>query len=127
MMRRRAGLGLIAAAIVLAACGGDGSGGGSYVEPKGPAVKTLRIESGNLFFKPKVATSPAGIVGFDLVNVQSGVHNLVLEGVPGFRLEVSGDGDEAKGKVELAAGTYTYYCSLPGHRAAGMEGSITVR
>ena len=29
--------------------------------------------------------------------------------------------------ADFKAGTYTYYCSLPGHRAAGMEGKLTVK
>jgi uncharacterized cupredoxin-like copper-binding protein len=27
---------------------------------------------------------------------------------------------------DLAPGTYTFYCTVPGHRAAGMEGTITI-
>ena len=122
---RVAAAALGASVLVLAACGGGSDGG--YVEPKGPPVETLRMEAGNLFFKPKPETSPPGIIRIDLVNVQTGVHNLVLEGVPGFRVEVAGKGDEDSAKVELEPGTYTYYCSLPGHRAAGMEGTLTVR
>ena len=30
-------------------------------------------------------------------------------------------------KVTLAAGTYTYYCSVPGHREAGMQGTLTIK
>ncbi len=30
-------------------------------------------------------------------------------------------------KVKLAAGTYTYYCSVPGHKEAGMVGTLTVK
>ena len=32
----------------------------------------------------------------------------------------------AKLKLNLKAGTYKFYCSVPGHRMAGMEGTITV-
>ena len=30
-------------------------------------------------------------------------------------------------KLTLKAGTYTFYCSVPGHRAAGMHGTLTVQ
>jgi len=29
--------------------------------------------------------------------------------------------------VNVNAGEYTFYCSVPGHRAGGMEGTLTVR
>jgi uncharacterized cupredoxin-like copper-binding protein len=29
--------------------------------------------------------------------------------------------------VNLKAGTYTFYCQVPGHRAAGMSGTLTVK
>ena len=39
---------------------------------------------------------------------------------------VSG-GDSSDIKVTLKKGTYTFFCSVPGHREAGMEGKITVK
>ena len=29
--------------------------------------------------------------------------------------------------VSLKAGTYTFFCEVPGHRAAGMFGTLTVK
>lgn len=111
----------------LAACGSSSSSsGGSYVEPAGPPVAQVTIESGNLFFKPDAVTVPAGVEQFTMKNIQSGVHTFLIRGVSGFMLEVSGDGDTDTKKVELKPGTYTYYCNIPGHEQAGMKGTLTV-
>ncbi len=61
-----------------------------------------------------------------LKNIESGSHDLQIHEVPGFSIEVSGEGSTASGKVELKKGTYHYYCSIPGHEAAGMKGTLTV-
>ena len=44
----------------------------------------------------------------------------------GFELAVNPAKTKDSGKVELEAGTYTIYCTIPGHRAAGMEATVTV-
>jgi uncharacterized cupredoxin-like copper-binding protein len=112
----------LAAAALPAACSG---GGGSYKEPSGPAVATLRFHSGNLFFKPSKVSSPAGIVKIEVQN-DSGAHTFNLHEVKGFEIDLSGDGGSKK--VQLTAGKqYHFYCSIPGHEAAGMKGTITAR
>jgi plastocyanin len=111
---------------VVAACGGDGGGGSSYKEPTGPAETTLTIKGGNFFFDPENAEVPAGIVAIKMES-EGGLHTLVFDDdkVPGFKLEAgSGESDELK--VDLKPGRYTIYCDIPGHREAGMEGTITV-
>jgi len=44
---------------------------------------------------------------------------------PGFTISLR----DSKGKLvkTLKAGTYKFYCSVPGHRQAGMEGTLTVQ
>jgi plastocyanin len=114
-----------ATAAVVVACGGGGGGGSSYKQPKGPAQKTLDIKGGNFFFDPKNSDAPAGVDAIKLES-EGGQHTLVFDGgkVPGFKLEASsGKSDELK--VDLKPGKYTIYCDIPGHREAGMEGTIT--
>ena len=49
-----------------------------------------------------------------------------IEGVPRFELAVNGKGSKDSNVVALKAGDYAFYCTLPGHRSAGMEGDLTV-
>jgi plastocyanin len=116
-----------ALALVLAACGGGSDSGGSgYKEPTGPAVATIKLESGNTYFKPDKVTAPPGIIAISLKNVETGTHDLVIRNVPGFQVEVSGEGDTVTKKVKLARGKYQFYCSVTGHEEAGMKGTLTV-
>ena len=118
----------LATTAVLAACGGGGGGGGgsSYKQPSGPAQATVDIKGGNFFFDPKDPQAPAGVDAIKLTS-EGGLHTLVFDGgkVPGFKLQAS-SGNSAQLKVNLKPGKYTFYCDIPGHRAAGMEGTLTV-
>lgn len=114
----------VGATVTVAACGSDG-GGSAYVEPTGPPVATLAVSAKNFAYTPRELTAPPGIIQVDLTSTQ-GIHDFVIEGLPGFLIESSA-GTTHSGKVELKQGEYTFYCSLPGHRAAGMEGTLTVK
>lgn len=114
-----------ACGVALVACVACGGGGASYQEPAGPPVATLSLRSGNLYFKPSKLTAPAGVVKISVKN-ESGTHTLDIHEVKGFEIDLSGSGGSKK--VRLGAGkTYHFYCNIPGHEAAGMKGTITVR
>jgi plastocyanin len=119
-------------AVVLTGCGGGGSSGGggggnAYVEPKGAATETIAVEAGNFYFKPDKITATPGIAKIELT-AKSGIHDFVFDGAyPGFILEADGGGGTQSKKIDLKPGTYTFYCSIAGHRAAGMEGTLTVK
>ena len=119
----------VALAIVMVGCGGGGGGDSSaYKPPKGPAVATIDVEAGNFYFKPDQIDAEAGINEIKLTSA-GGIHDFVFDNgkVPGFQLEVAGSGDTASNKVDLKPGKYVFYCDIPGHRAQGMEGTITVK
>jgi plastocyanin len=113
---------LVASGVVGAGCGGGD--GATFHQPAGPAQATIRIQAGNFFFKPGSVDAPAGVDRVELVG-RGGDHTLVIDGVKDFKLSV-GDGDTDSAKVRFRPGTYTFYCDIPGHRDAGMEGTITV-
>jgi len=98
-----------------------------FVEPKGPPVATVEIDAlPTLKFQATDFPTTAGVNQINYVD-KGGTHTLVFEEAQfnGFELNVSGNGDDS-GKVDLKPGVYTVFCSLPGHRAAGMEATITV-
>jgi plastocyanin len=104
--------------------GGEASG---FVPPKGPPVATIEIDAlPTLKFQATDFPTVAGVNQIDYID-KGGTHTLVFEESEfnGFELKVSGNGDDS-GKVELSPGVYTVFCSIPGHRAAGMEATITV-
>ena len=119
---------VVGVAVALAACGGGGDDSGSkaYVEPKGASTETISIDAQNFSFTPDKISAKPGIATIELT-ATSGIHDLVFDGAyPGFRLEADSGSGTQKLKIDLKPGKYTFYCSYPGHRQAGMEGTLTV-
>ncbi len=103
---------------------GEGAAGG-YVPPTGPAVATVEVDAlPSLKFQAKEFTTKAGINEIKYVD-KGGTHTLLFDETEfaGFKLQVPPDDS---GKVDLPAGSYTIFCDVPGHRAAGMEATLTV-
>ncbi|WP_108664943.1 plastocyanin/azurin family copper-binding protein [Euzebya rosea] len=73
---------------------------------------------------PSEGTAGENIIAID--NAGSLEHNVVFEGLNNDQPVVASAGGADVAPFGLDAGTYTYYCSIPGHRAAGMEGEITL-
>jgi plastocyanin len=100
---------------------------------KSPSV--LRVDAnakGKLAFVQKTLTAKAGKITFNLRNASGVPHNL---GVKGNGLDDEQIGAPTKtitrGKASvtytLKAGTYEFFCELPGHEAAGMKGKLVVK
>lgn len=101
-----------------------------------PAVESggrLAIDadpSGQLAYVTKQASAKTGAVTVTMKNMAPIPHNIAIQqGASGSVLGASPivQGATASVKVNLAPGTYTYFCQVPGHRQAGMLGTITVK
>lgn len=138
---------LVFASLALVACGG-GSGSSSSAESSGAETTSesgggeaeggsagsgsaLAIEaaSSGLAYASTTATAKAGKVTVDFTNPQPIPHDVAIESSGGEVLgqtETITEGSDST-EVELEPGTYTYFCTVPGHREAGMEGTLTVK
>lgn len=99
--------------------------GGTPEGVPGGAV-TVTVKALELSFDPKELTIPADTdVTIDFQNTGLLDHDFVIEGTD-FGTELIAGGESAQLKVNLPAGDYTYYCTVTGHRQAGMEGTLHV-
>lgn len=71
-------------------------------------------------------TLPAGGATIAIDNQGALEHNVVFESLGGEPVVEALGGAVDVGEVSLEAGEQVYYCSIAGHRAAGMEGTLTV-
>jgi plastocyanin len=112
-----------------------GKQGGSEKESAGAAASgpggTLKLAADptDIAFDTTSLKSKPGKVTIDFTNPSTLEHDVAIEGDGGE--EIAGSELIAKGETsvsaELAPGTYTFYCTVPGHREAGMEGTLTVK
>jgi plastocyanin len=129
---------------VAAAPGKDTGLLASAVEAPGagkPAVESagkLQIPaspSGQLAYVTNKASATPGSVTIEMPNMSGVSHNIAVEqgehGASGTGPVLGASAFTSKGvtsvHVTLKPGTYTYFCQAPGHRAAGMYGTLTVK
>ena len=143
-------LALLLASLALVACGGSdddttttggadtssesGAAGGGNAAEGGSAgsANAVAFEAdpgGGLAYTSDTATAKAGKVTIDFTNPQPLTHDVAIEDSTGATIgqtELIGEGSDST-VVDLEPGEYTFYCSVPGHRQAGMEGTLTVK
>jgi plastocyanin len=138
-------LALALGAFTLAGCGGSSSTTSSTASaplstpsttqsstaaptPAG-ALKLEANPEGQLKYTTSSLTAKAGKVSIDFANMSPLAHNMTIESsahkilgaTPTFQ------GGSKTLTLDLKPGTYKFFCSVPGHRMAGMEGTLTVK
>ena len=128
----------VTAVLALAGCGGsnDKSSGSSSSSSSsnssassGGGGETLKLaaDKSALKFDKSSLTAKAGKVTLEMSNPSQVAHAVAIKGngvdVDG---KTVGNGETSTASTDLKPGTYTFYCPVPGHEAAGMKGTLTV-
>ena len=134
------------ASLALVACGGSssststptttaassGGGGGSSSGGGGASSSvSLAADPSQIAYDTTSLSAKAGNVTIDFNNPNSALgHDVCVQDPNGKKLgcsQVVTGGKTTLDLSNLKSGSYTFYCSVDGHRAAGMEGTLTVQ
>jgi plastocyanin len=142
---------LLAGLLLLAGCGNSSSGSSSSAStPSAPAAtpttsttsstpapsegagQKLSLEAssgGQLSYNTTSLSAKAGAVSIDFTNASPVGHNVTVESSSGETVGATPtfQGGSKTVALNLKPGTYKFFCSVPGHRQAGMEGTLTVK
>jgi plastocyanin len=138
---------LAVGALALTGCGGSKSTSSSESVPAAPATTAATTQStaaapaasgglsiaadpeGQLKYDKTSLTAKSGSVAIDFTNKAPLPHNVTVESSSGSTVGATPtfQGGSKKLTLNLKPGTYKFYCSVPGHRQAGMEGTLVVK
>ncbi len=140
---------VLIAALALVACGGGDDttsdttseappakedGGEKEKEAEGGTAGAATVDfeadpSGALAYTADTATAKAGEATVNFTNSSPVPHDVAIEDKGGETIaetEVLSEGSDST-TAELKPGEYTFFCTVPGHRQGGMEGTLTVK
>lgn len=142
-------LALAAALLALAGCGSSSSSSSSSSESTAAATPTtssaasstpapaggsakVSLETnpeGQLAYNTKSLSAKSGTISVDFTNSAPLAHNVTIESSSGEKVGATPtfQGGSKTLSVSLKPGTYKFFCTVPGHRQAGMEGTLTVK
>jgi plastocyanin len=148
-VRRLTLLTVLAAVPLLAGCGGSSGSSTSTTTPtstatapstastpakssganEGQALSLAANAEGQLKYDKSALTANAGKVSIDFTNMSPLDHNVTVESAS---KQIVGATPTFQGgskvlSLNLKPGVYKFFCSVPGHRMAGMEGTLTVK
>ena len=145
-------LSLLIGVVVLAGCGSSKSSSSSTASETPPAASSsstpaettssssssasggsaLKLEAnsgGQLEYNTKSLSASSENVSIDFTNTSPVGHNVTIESASGQTVGATPtfEGGSKTLSLKLKPGTYKFFCSVPGHRQAGMEGTLVVK
>jgi mono/diheme cytochrome c family protein len=110
-------------------------GAGKPAVEKAGKLQIPANPSGQLAYVTNKASASAGAVTIEMPNMSGVMHNIAIEagenGATAKGAPIGASKFVSKGTaavtVNLKPGTYTFFCEAPGHRAAGMWGTLKVK
>src|SRR6476661_8125126 len=122
------------ALLALAGCGGSSNSSSSSSSSSTPAASgggggtqlALQADAQQLKFNTKTLTAKAGKVTITMTNPSPLQHDISIKGGVDAKGNIVGQGGKSVVTVTLKPGKYTFYCSVDGHEAAGMNGELDV-
>jgi uncharacterized cupredoxin-like copper-binding protein len=131
---------LVLATVSMAVATSGGSSAKATVTPitqtgreaaSGSGTSSLTDEAdpeGQLRYTTKNLSARAGKITINFKNMSPLMHNMTIaQGTTVLAATPTFEGGTKTLTLNLKPGTYVFYCSVPGHRQAGMEGKLTVQ
>jgi plastocyanin len=110
-----------------AAAGGEGAAAGGA---GGSTFKVAAVPDTGLAYTTTEATAKAGDLTIEFENPQTLTHDVAIEDASGEdigKTDLIADDTTTTTIKDVKPGKYTFYCTVPGHREGGMEGTLTVK
>ena len=116
--------GVVAGAVATSILAGTaGSGGGGVAEA--PTVTAVLTAENTKYLETALSMGGGDILGVFVVNRDAIAHSFDIDAL-NIHLQLPAHGTTAVAIRPAGAGSLTFYCAIPGHRQAGMVGTITV-
>jgi len=130
----------LAAPVAVAAMAAVGCGGSSSSTTTKSATRSVTVSTGGAH-AVKLSADPSGALKFNTttLSAKAGTVTIAMRNPAPLEhgIAVEGNGVNKNGKIvgqgstsvlalQLKAGKYTFFCPVPGHRQAGMQGTLTV-
>ena len=111
--------------LALTGCGGGGGGSNNETVAKITATNgKVTVDAHDISFSTREIDAKPGSLAITLDNKGALQHTFTID----KKVDISVSGGKQKTEsAAFTAGTYTFYCKVPGHRSAGMVGKLVVQ